>query len=110
MKLSKFRPFQSFRFEQHGSEDAVSYRQQCRDQGWEMAASVGRWLCWSRPVSVGHAALPLRDAQRTLALCRKNEYLHWLTAAGVGVACTLHVPVAPPFDLPQYANSSEFTY
>jgi len=47
---------------------AFAYRQKCREAGWEMAASFGRWLCWSISVVPGQPGQPLRDKAGTLAM------------------------------------------
>lgn len=120
--IKKYRPFQSWQFEDHAewlvamsregwhykgqdfiglqhfepgapaemeycwdktpraSEEASRYRQQCRENGWELACNVGRWLCWTRAVAAHETRAAPRHQQRTRALCQKNVRHHWVMA------------------------------
>lgn len=51
--------------------DDPPYRQRCREAGWEMAGSVGRWYCWRKPVLDGQAVAPLRDPLVEKAMLEK---------------------------------------
>lgn len=138
--LKKFRPFQSWQFEEHGewlaamsregwhyqgqdfiglqhfeqgasadveycwdkapraNEDGIRYRQQCRENGWELAGNVGRWLCWSRAAAADKTRPAPRDRQRTRALCQKNVFHHWAMAAATALvfAVQLAFVIAKP--------------
>lgn len=49
-------------------ENAVAYHQQCREAGWELAETDGRWNCWSKPRAPGEPVQPLRDKAHAIAM------------------------------------------
>lgn len=81
--------------------DAPPYRQQCREAGWEMASSVGRWYCWRQPVLDGQAIVPLRDAAVEKAMFKKVYRDAAATACIYLVLLALQAPNVTP-ELPWY--------
>jgi|GEM_PF-1198578 len=49
-------------------ENALIYRKRCREAGWEMASTSGRWICWSTVVVPGQPVQPVRDNAETKAM------------------------------------------
>jgi hypothetical protein len=72
-----------------GDGEGERYRRQCRENGWEVAGSVGRWLCWSRPVAAGEVRQAPRGWQGTRDLCQKNVVHHWAMAILTALAFAL---------------------
>jgi hypothetical protein len=56
-------------------ENLLVYRQRCREAGWEIASTSGRWTCWSKVMVPGEPVQPVRDKASTLAmlLTRQRE-------------------------------------
>jgi len=49
-------------------DNAIAYRRQCREAGWELAETDGRWYCWSKQVAPGEPVQPLRDKAHAIAM------------------------------------------
>ncbi|WP_342118404.1 DUF2812 domain-containing protein [Pseudoduganella sp. OTU4001] len=54
-------------------EELLAYCQRCREAGWELAGTAGRWHCWRQPVVAGQAVLPLRDREGKRAMLRELQ-------------------------------------
>lgn len=67
-------------------DNALAYRQQCRQGGWELAETDGRWYCWSKTVVPGAPVQPLRDKVDAIAMyldIQRQQSMQLLLTAAV---------------------------